>query len=81
MLEAISATQARQQLLPILEQVNAERKRYMVTRHGKPVAVIMSYEDFSRIETTLRLFDNKELSRNFNEGLNDEREMRLNPFE
>ena len=69
MLEAISITEARKNLLPIIEKVEAELYRFMVTKHGKPVAVVISYEEYSRMVETLRLIEDKRLTREIQQGL------------
>lgn len=81
MLEVISATEARHNFLPLLDSVKTRNCRYMVTRHGRPSAVIISYDDYSRMEATLKLSGNPELSRDTAEGLDDETRGLLEPLE
>jgi len=80
MLQAISATEARYAFLPLLDKVTSG-ERYMGTRHGRPVAVVLSYEEYSRIEATLRLIQNRQIASDIASGIEDERENRLTPFE
>lgn len=80
MLSAISATEARNTFLPLLDKLSSG-ERYMVTRHGRPVAVVLSYEEYSRIEATLRLIENRQIANDIASGFEDEREGRLTPLE
>jgi len=68
MLEAISITEARKEFLPLIDRVEDELYRFMVTKHGKPVAVVISYEEYSRMVETLRLIEDRELAREIEQG-------------
>ncbi|MDD4794331.1 MAG: type II toxin-antitoxin system Phd/YefM family antitoxin [Dehalococcoidales bacterium] len=80
MLRAISATEARNTFLPLLDKVS-NGERYMVTRHGQPVVVVLSYEEYSRIEATLRLIENRKIASDIASGFEDEKEDRLTPLD
>ncbi|MDD2251581.1 MAG: type II toxin-antitoxin system Phd/YefM family antitoxin [Dehalococcoidales bacterium] len=80
MLRAISATEARNTFLPLLDKV-CNGERYMVTRHGQPVVVVLSYEEYSRIEATLRLIENRKIASDIASGFEDEKEDRLTPLD
>lgn len=68
MLEAISITESRKNFLPLIDRVEYELYRFMVTKHGKPVAVVISYEEYSRMVETLRLIEDRELAREIKHG-------------
>jgi len=68
MLEAFSVTEIRNTFLPLINRVEGELYRFMVTRHGKPVAVVISYEEYSRMVETLRLIEDRELARDIKQG-------------
>ncbi len=68
MLEAISITEARKGLLHLIDWADGEPYRFMVTRHGKPVAVVISYEEYSRMVETLKLIEDRELAREIRQG-------------
>ncbi len=68
MLEAISITEARKNLLPLIDRVEDELYRFMLTKHGKPVAVVISYEEYSRMVETLRLIEDRELVLEIKQG-------------
>ena len=62
MLEAFSVTETRNTFLPLINRVEGEFYSFMVTKHGKPVAVVISYEEYSRMVETLRLIEDRELA-------------------
>jgi len=68
MLEAFSVTDARRKWLPLIERITGEPYRFMVTKHGKPVAVVVSYEEYSRMTETLRLMEDRELAHRIRQG-------------
>ena len=68
MLEAFSVTSTRKTFLPLIERVENESYRFMVTKHGKPVAVILSYEEYSLMVETLHLIEDRGLVREIQEG-------------
>jgi len=61
MLEAFSVTAARNDFLPLINKVMGGLYRFMVTRHGRPVAVVISYEEYSRMVETLKVIEDREL--------------------
>jgi prevent-host-death family protein len=69
MLEAISITEARKDLLHLIGRVESESYRFMMTRHGKPVAIVISYEEYTRMVETLKLIEDRELAREIKQGL------------
>jgi len=48
-LEPIAATTAKVNFGDVLFQTSVEGKRYVVKSHGKPVAVILSYNEYCRL--------------------------------
>ncbi len=62
MLEAFSVTAARNNFLPLVNKVKGGLYRFMVTRHGRPVAVVISYEEYSRMTETLKVLEDRELT-------------------
>jgi len=68
MLEAFSVTDTRRELLPLIDRVENESYHFIVTKHGKPVAVIIGYEEYSRMVETLRLIEDRELIHEIKQG-------------
>ena len=80
MLEAIPITQVRRDFLPLIDRVDDELYRFMVTKHGKPAAVILSYEEYSRMVETLRLIGDRKLTQEIKQGLMEVEEGELIPL-
>ena len=63
MLEVFSVTDARKKFLPLIDHIESEKSRIMITKHGRPVAVVINYEDYSRMIETLKLMEDSDLVR------------------
>jgi len=48
-LEPIAATRAKVILGEILHQTAVERRKFLVNRNGKPVSVILSYNEYLKL--------------------------------
>jgi len=70
-IEAVPITEARQNFLPLLARVESEAYSFSVTRHGRPVAVVLSYEDYRRMSETLKLMKDHVLSARQIQGLDE----------
>jgi prevent-host-death family protein len=79
-LEVIPITQARKNFLPSIERVAGESYKFVVTKHGKAVAVVLSYEEYSRMVETLRLFEDEKLAREIRQGLRQVEQGKLIPI-
>lgn len=80
MLEGISITEARKSFLPLIEKVDGEQYRFMVTKHGKPVAVVICYEEYSRMIETLKLVEDERLTGEIKQGLAEVEQGKLIPL-
>ncbi len=61
MLEVFSISNARNDFLPLINRVKGGFYSFMVTKHGRPVAVVLSYEEYSRMVETLKIIEDREL--------------------
>jgi antitoxin YefM len=77
MIEAISITEVRRKFLPLLERIAVGAYRFIVTKHGKPVAVVVSYEDYERMVETLKLKEDHRFNRQVGQGLAEARDGQL----
>ncbi|MFH1662974.1 MAG: type II toxin-antitoxin system Phd/YefM family antitoxin [Chloroflexota bacterium] len=68
MLEAFSITDTRRKLLPLIERVEGESYHFMITKHGKPAAVVISYEEYSQMVETLQLIKDRGLVHEIMQG-------------
>jgi antitoxin YefM len=48
--KSVRATEAKKKFSELLRQVNAQRGRITIERHGKPVVVLVSIRDLERLE-------------------------------
>lgn len=63
MLEAIPVTQARRDFLPSIERVANKLHKFVVTKRGKPMTVVLSYQEYTRMVETLKLFEDERVTR------------------
>lgn len=52
---AVALTDVRDNIKAIIDEVVTTSTEYTVTRHGKPVAVILSYEEYESLVETLNI--------------------------
>lgn len=52
---SLPLTEVRDNIKAIIDEVVSTATEYTVTRHGKPVAVIMSYEEYESLVETLNI--------------------------
>ncbi|MCD6567858.1 MAG: type II toxin-antitoxin system Phd/YefM family antitoxin [Dehalococcoidia bacterium] len=81
MLEAVPITQARKTFLPSIERVTHELYKFVVTRRGRPVAVVLSYTEYCQMVETLRLFEDGKLTREIRQGLKQAEREELVPLD
>jgi len=61
MVNTISVRELRPQLSVAMDRVNKRFDRYVVTRRGKPQAVLMSYDDYESMVETMEIQSDKAL--------------------
>jgi antitoxin YefM len=52
---SVALTEVRDNIKTIIDEVVDTATEYTVTRHGKPVAVILSYEEYESMVETLNI--------------------------
>ncbi|MEB4208756.1 type II toxin-antitoxin system Phd/YefM family antitoxin [Mycobacterium sp. 94-17] len=52
---SIALTEVRDNIKAIIDEVVTTATEYTITRHGKPVAVILSYEEYESLVETLNI--------------------------
>ncbi len=62
----LSAVKAR--LSELVDRVESEDDRIVVTRNGRPAAVLVSADDLESLEETLAVLSDRELMRKIREG-------------
>jgi len=63
MVNMISVRQLRPKLSDVLNSVHKKFDRYIITKRGRPEAVIMSVDDYDSILETLEIQSDKQLMR------------------
>jgi len=71
MFETISVTEARKNLLPMMKALASQPDGFIVTRQGRPLAVLLSYEEYLRMEETVRVLQNYTLKQQLMGGLGE----------
>lgn len=60
MAKTVPFTEARSTLSELLDYVQAEQEHVVITRNGKPVALIMSMDEFESWEETVDILSDEE---------------------
>lgn len=58
-------------LSEVVDQVEREHDRVIITRHGKPAAVVISTDDLASLEETLEIVSRPKLIAQIRESLDD----------
>lgn len=61
MSESIPFTQAKAHLSELVDRVLREHERFLVTRNGRPAAVILSPEELESLEETVEILQDRKL--------------------
>ncbi len=60
MAKVVPFTRARAELSELLDEVEARHEHVVVTRNGRPVAIVLSTEEWEAIEETLEILQDEE---------------------
>lgn len=77
----LTASDARSNLYEILGQVKKNLRRFVITHHGIPQAVVISIEDLESWEETLEILSNKKLMRDIHQAQKDRKAGRVYSLE
>jgi prevent-host-death family protein len=61
MAETIPLTEAKAHLSDLVDRTSREHERFVVTRNGRPAAVLMSPDDLESLEETVEILRDREL--------------------
>jgi antitoxin YefM len=59
--EQMPLADVKNRLSEVVDRLEREHGRVVITRHGRPAAVVMSIEDLESLEETLDIMDSAEL--------------------
>jgi antitoxin YefM len=68
MTETLSLSDVKARLSELVDRVEREDERIVVTRNGRPAAVLVSTEDLESLEETLAVLSDTDLMRRVREG-------------
>jgi antitoxin YefM len=81
MTRTLPISEARDNLPALVEQAGRLRARFIITRHGKPDAVLMGHDEFESWLETLEVLTSREEFESIREGLADLSAGRSSSFE
>lgn len=67
--EQMPLGEVKNRLSEVVEQLEREQGRVVITKHGRPAAVVMSITDLESLEETLDILDNADVVNDIREGL------------
>lgn len=65
----MSLADVKNRLSEVVERVERQHDRIVITKHGRPAAVVISVEDLESLEETLDVLDSRELLADIREAL------------
>lgn len=68
---AMALRDVKNRLSEVVDQVEREHDRVVITRHGKPAAVLMSTDDLASLEETLEVMSRPKLIAQVRDSLTD----------
>lgn len=69
MLEVIPVTQVRKNFLPLIKKVGTKLFKFIIAKQGKPIAVVLSYEEYNGMVETLRMMGQGTAAKDIENGL------------
>ena len=81
MTKTLPISEARQNLRDLVERVQKLRARYIITRNGKPGAVLIGHDEFESWLETMDVLTDREEIKAIQEGLADLLAGRVSSFE
>jgi len=70
-MNSASLTEVRDKLREVVDAVVDTGTEYVITRHGRPVAVILSYDEYESLVETLNILSDSETMDAIAEGESD----------
>ncbi len=69
--EHMPLADVKNRLSEVVERLEREHGRVVITKHGRPAAVVLNIEDFEGLEETLSLLSDPKLMRRVRQGQAD----------
>ena len=64
----VPSTELREKLSDVLDDVEATGSEYVITRHGRPLAVVLSYDEYESMIESLNILSDAETMAAIAEG-------------
>jgi len=77
MSESVSLAEVKNRLSEFVEKVEREHDRVVITKHGRPAAVVISIDDLESLEETLAIMSDPVLMADINAAREDHRTGRV----
>ncbi len=71
MTKSVSLKKLRPKLPKIMEEIDSKMDRFIVTKRGKPIALIMSIDDYESLLETLDVLSDKKLMKRIKQAEKD----------
>ncbi|MBI3291505.1 MAG: type II toxin-antitoxin system Phd/YefM family antitoxin [Elusimicrobia bacterium] len=81
MVNTVSLKELRPELPRVISRIDARLDRYVITKRGKPVVVMMSVEDYESLMETLDILADPQAMAGLRRGEEDIRKGRTRPWE
>lgn len=69
--EQMPLAEVKNRLSEVVEQVEREQGRVVITKHGRPAAVVLSVDDLESLEETLDVMGDRALLEDIGESLSE----------
>ncbi len=66
--EQLPLAEVKNRLSEVVDRVEREHQRVVITRHGKPAAVVVSVDDLESLEETLSILSDRSLMADIHEA-------------
>ena len=67
----LALADVKNRLSEVVDQVEREHDRVVITKHGRPAAVVVSIDDLASLEETLEILSDRQLMDEIREGQAD----------
>ena len=80
-MKTLAFTEARKDLSKIVDEVSSNHEHVVITKQGRPKAVVMSADEFESWQETIEILDDPEAMAAIRRGLRDVKAGRVRPLE
>ena len=76
-MKTVTIKELRPMMPQVIDEIDSRWERYMITRHGHPVAVMMSADDYESLIETMNILGDREAMKGIERGMKDIKEGRV----